>query len=431
MLPFHGVGAGPRFCDGLSRRNFLQVGAFGAGLTLADALRVQAAKKADTAPTRSKAFKSAIFVYLPGGPSHMDMYDLKPDAPKEFRGEFNPISTNVPGVQICEHFPMQAKMWDKLAAVRSLTSVDEHSDSLVMTGYPERVNVTAGHPSFGAVVSKVRSNESASVPPYVSLRGMSRGTEPGFLGVSHRPFTPSGPGNANLSLANGVTPQRLDDRKALLDKFDDVRRDIDASGTMNGLDSYTERALDMVTSGVVRDALDLKKEGEKVRESYKGVENFLTARRLVEAGVGFVTLSFGGWDTHGKNFESLKKQLPVLDRGIANLVTDLHDRGMGEDVVLVVWGEFGRTPKINMNAGRDHWSPAMGALVAGGGLKMGQAVGATTEKGERPKDRPYTVPQLMSTLYRAIGIDPSQTFANGSGRPMYILDDREPVKELL
>ncbi len=431
MLPFHGVGAGPRFCDGLSRRNFLQVGAFGAGLTLADALRVQAAKKADTAPARSKAFKSAIFVYLPGGPSHLDMYDLKPDAPKEFRGEFNPVATNVPGVQICEHFPMQAKIWDKLAAVRSLTSVDEHSDSLVMTGYPERVNVTAGHPSFGAVVSKVRSNESASVPPYVSLRGMSRGTEPGFLGVSHRPFTPSGPGNANLSLASGVTPQRLDDRKALLDKFDDVRRDIDASGTMNGLDSYTERALDMVTSGVVRDALDLKKEGEKVRESYKGVENFLTARRLVEAGVGFVTLSFGGWDTHGKNFESLKKQLPVLDRGIANLVTDLHDRGMGEDVVLVVWGEFGRTPKINMNAGRDHWSPAMGALVAGGGLKMGQAVGATTEKGERPKDRPYTVPQLMSTLYRAIGIDPSQTFANGSGRPMYILDDREPVKELI
>jgi hypothetical protein len=431
MLPFHGTGAGPRFCDGVSRRNFLQIGAFGAGLTLADALRVQAAKKADTAPSRSKAFKSAIFVYLPGGPSHLDMYDLKPDAPKEFRGEFNPVATNVPGVQICEHFPMQAKMWDKLAAVRSLTSVDEHSDSLVMTGYPERVNMTAGHPSFGAVVSKVRSNGSASVPPYVSLRGMSRGTEPGFLGVSHRPFTPSGPGNANLSLANGVTAQRLDDRKVLLDKFDDVRRDIDASGTMSGLDSYTERALDMVTSGVVRDALDLKKEGEKVRESYKGVENFLTARRLVEAGVGFVTLSFGGWDTHGKNFESLKKQLPVLDRGIANLVTDLHDRGMGEDVVLVVWGEFGRTPKINMNAGRDHWSPAMGALVAGGGLKMGQAVGATTEKGERPKDRPYTVPQLMSTLYRAIGIDPSQTFANGSGRPMYILDDREPVKELI
>lgn len=431
MLPFHGVGAGQRFCDGVSRRNFLQIGAFGAGLTLADALRVQAAKKADTAPARSKAFKSAIFVYLPGGPSHMDMYDLKPDAPKEFRGEFNPINTNVPGVQICEHMPMQAKIWDKLAVVRSLTSVDEHSDSLVMTGYPDRVNKIAGHPSFGAVVSKVRSGDTASVPPFVSLRGMSTGTEPGFLGVSHRPFTPSGPGNANLKLADGVTSERLDDRKLLLDKFDDVRRDIDASGTMNGLDSYTERALDMVTSGVVRGALDLSKEDSKIRESYKGVENFLTARRLVESGVGFVTLSFGGWDTHGKNFDSLKKQLPVLDRGIANLVTDLHDRGLGDDVVLVVWGEFGRTPKINMNAGRDHWSPAMGALVAGGGLKMGQAVGATTEKGERPKDRPYTVPQVMSTLYRAIGIDPSQTFANGSGRPMYVLDDREPVKELV
>ncbi len=426
----HFPGSGQRFCDGLSRRNFLQVGAFGAGLTLADALRLQASPTIKT-PARSRAFKSAIFVYLPGGPSHLDMYDLKPDAPKEFRGEFNPISTNVPGVQICEHMPMQAKMWDKLAVVRSVTSVDEHSDSLVMTGYPERVNKLTGHPSFGAVVSKLRGEASGAVPPFVSLRGTSRGSEPGFLGVSHRPFTPSGPGNANLKLANGVTSERLDDRKVLLEKFDDVRRDIDATGTMAGIDSYTERAIDMVTNGTVRTALDLNKEDKKVRDSYKGVEGFLTARRLVEAGVGFVTLSFGGWDTHGKNFESLKKQLPVLDRGIANLVTDLHERGLGEEVVLVVWGEFGRTPKINGNAGRDHWSPVMGAMVAGGGLKMGQAVGATTAKGERPKDRPYTVSQVMSTLYRAIGIDPSQTFPNGSGRPMYILDDREPVKELL
>ena len=433
MLQF--PGASQPFCDGLSRRNFLQIGAFGAGLTLADALRANAApaaaRKANDSSKPSKSLKSAIFIYLPGGPSHMDMWDLKPEAPVEYRGEFKTIDTNVPGVQISEHMPMQAKMFDKFVAMRGIVSADEHSDSNVMTGYPDRVNRTADHPSFGSVVSKLRSAQSGAVPPFVSLRGMSRGTEPGYLGISHRPFTPGGPGNANLKLANGVTGDRLDDRKNLLDSFDDTRRDIDASGTMTGIDSYSERAIEMVTGGVVRDALRIEKEDSKVRDSYKGVENFLTARRLVEAGVGFVTLSYGGWDTHGKNFDSLKKQLPILDRGISNLISDLHARGMQDDVVLVVWGEFGRTPKINMNAGRDHWSPAMGALISGGGLKMGQAVGATTAKGERPKDRPITVPQVMSTLYRAIGIDPSQTFPNGAGRPMYILDDREPVKELL
>ena len=420
------TGSGQRFCDGLSRRNFLRIGAFGVGLTLADVLRAQAAQSGGGKPTRAK---SAIMIYLPGGPSHMDMYDLKPDAPKEFRGEFNPIKTNVPGVEICEHFPLQAKMWDKLACVRSIVSGGEHSDSLVMTGYSEAVNRTAGHPSFGSVVSKLRGD--AAVPPFVSLRGMSRGSEPGYLGISHRPFTPSGPGQANLRLANGVTPTRLDERKELLDGFDDVRRDIDASGTMSGLDSFNQRAFDMITSGTVRNALDLSKEDPNVRQRYKGVEQFLTARRLVEAGVGCVTLSYGGWDTHGQNFKSLARQLPILDRGIANLISDLHERGLGNDVVTVVWGEFGRTPKINNNAGRDHWPQVMSAMVAGGGLKMGQAVGASTARGERPKDRPYSVPQVLSTLYRAVGIDPSMTFPNGSGRPMYILDEREPVTELL
>jgi hypothetical protein len=324
-------------------------------------------------------------------------------------------------------------MFDKLAVVRSLTSVDEHSDSLVMTGYSENINRTASHPSLGSVVSKLRggADSKAAVPPFVSLRGMTRGTEPGFLGVAHRPFTPGGQAQSNLKLASGVDAGRLDDRKSLLDGFDDVRRDIDASGTMSGLDSFTSRALEMVTSGTVRNALNLDKEDAKVRERYKGVEQFLTARRLIEAGVGCVTLSIGGWDTHGKNFEQLKKQLPLVDRGVANLISDLHELGMADDVVTVMWGEFGRTPKINMNAGRDHWSPAMSAMIAGGGLKMGQAVGATTAKGERPKDRPYTASQVLSTVYRALGIDPSQTFFNGAGRPVYILDDRDPVAELI
>jgi Protein of unknown function (DUF1501) len=427
MLTF--LGRRQTFCDGLHRRNFLRIGAFGAGLTLADMLRLQARAGTTTAsPTR---IKSAIMIYLPGGPSHMDMYDLKPAAPAEFRGEFKPIATNVPGVQISEHFPMQAKMFDKLAVVRSLISVDEHSDSLVMTGYTENVNRTQHHPSFGSVMSKLRGGQS-DIPPFVSLRGMSIGNEPGYLGVAHRAFSPDGPGLNNLKMKGGLTAGAMDDRKNLLTSFDTVRRDIDKGSTMAGLDAFTGRAFDMIASGAVHKALDLKKEDPKTLDRYKGIDQFLKARRLMEAGVGCVTLSYGGWDTHNSNFKQLKKQLPELDRGIANLIQDLHDRGMEDDVVTVVWGEFGRTPKINMSdAGRDHWAPAMSALVAGGGMKMGQAVGSTNSRGEYPKDRPYKVPQLLATMYQAIGIDPAQTFPNGSGRPMHILDDRKPVSELL
>ena len=422
------------FCDGINRRNFLQIGAFGAGLTLADMLRLRSASAAETGKPTSP--KSVIMVYLPGGPSHMDMYDLKPDAPAEFRGEFKPIQTNVAGVQISEYFPMQARMWDKLAAVRSIVSNDEHSDSYVMTGYKEQDNRTATggqHPSIGSVISKIRSGSNNDVPPFVSLRGMGIGTEPGFLGVAHRPFTAEGPGIQNLRLASGLTADKMDDRKSLLGHFDTVRRDIDASGTMKGLDAFSGRAFDMIASGTVRQALDLKKEDPKTLDRYKGgVESFLTARRLVEAGVGCVTLSYGGWDTHSSNFKTLKQQLPVLDRGIANLVQDLHDRGMQDDVVTVVWGEFGRTPKINMSdAGRDHWSPVMSALVAGGGMKMGQVVGSSSARGEYPKDRPCKVPHVLSTIYHALGIDPAMTFNNGAGRPMYVLDERAKLDELI
>jgi hypothetical protein len=421
-------GARQTCCDGLSRRNFLKLGAFGAGLTLAEMLRLQALAAGGN--TRAGSKKSAIMIYLPGGPSHMDMYDLKPDAPKEFRGEFNPIDTNVAGVRICEHFPMQAKMWDKLACIRSVVSVDEHSDSLVMTGYSERENRAIPHPSFGAVVSKLRDGD-ADVPAFVSLRGMTRGTEPAYLGLAHRPFSPNGQGLRNLRLNSGITEERLEDRRQLLESFDTIRRDLDASGTMDGLDAYNRRAFEMILSGAVHKALDLRREDPKTLERYKGVEQFLTARRLIEAGVGCITLAIGSWDTHGQNFQSLKRQLPLVDRGVANLIQDLHDRGRDKDVVTVMWGEFGRTPKINNNAGRDHWAPVMSALVAGGGLKMGQMVGASTEKGERPKESPYKVPQVLSTLYQTLGIDPAMTFLNDAGRPMHILDERTPVKELL
>jgi len=413
-----------KFCDGISRRNFLKIGAFGSAFTTADILKANQAGGTGTA-------KSAIMIYLPGGPSHMDMYDLKPQAPAEFRGEFKPIATNVPGVQISEHFPMQAKMFDKLAVVRSLVSVDEHSDSLVMTGYRESLNRIAHHPSVGAVISKLRAGQQ-DIPPFVSLRGMSVGTEPGYLGIAHRPFTPDGPGLQNLRLPGMVTEERYDSRKDLLKEFDSVRREIDATGTMRGMDSFNTRAFEMVSSGTVRRALDLTREDPKVRDRYKGVEQFLTARRLIESGVGCVTLAYGGWDTHSSNFKTLKNQLPMLDKGIANLIQDLHDRGMEDDVVTVVWGEFGRTPKINGNdGGRDHWSPAMSALVAGGGLKMGQAIGATSARGEYPIDKKYQVPQLLSAIYHALGIDPAMTFPDNSGRPMYILDERNPVVELI
>ncbi|MEY4190822.1 MAG: hypothetical protein RIR17_1558 [Planctomycetota bacterium] len=413
-----------KFCDGISRRNFLKIGAFGSAFTTADILKANQAGGTGTA-------KSAIMIYLPGGPSHMDMYDLKPQAPAEFRGEFKPIATNVPGVQISEHFPMQAKMFDKLAVVRSLVSVDEHSDSLVMTGYRESLNRIAHHPSVGAVISKLRAGQQ-DIPPFVSLRGMSVGTEPGYLGIAHRPFTPDGPGLQNLRLPGMVTEERYDSRKDLLKEFDSVRREIDATGTMRGMDSFNTRAFEMVSSGTVRRALDLTREDPKVRDRYKGVEQFLTARRLIESGVGCVTLAYGGWDTHSSNFKTLKNQLPMLDKGIANLIQDLHDRGMEDDVVTVVWGEFGRTPKINGNdGGRDHWSPAMSALVAGGGLKMGQAIGATSARGEYPIDKKYQVPQLLSAIYHALGIDPAMTFPDNSGRPMYILDERNPVAELI
>jgi hypothetical protein len=425
-------GARQQYCDGLSRRNFLQIGAFGASLTLAEMLRQHAAGSllsAARAGARVRP-KSAIMIYLPGGPSHMDMYDLKPDAPEEFRGEFRPIATNVPGVQICEHFPLQARMWDKLACIRSIVAVDEHSDSQVMTGYSQRENMTANHPSFGSVVSRMRG-DSGDMPAFVSLRGMSRGTEPGFLGIAHRPFTPGGEGLANLRPATGVDNNRDSQRRELLDGFDDLRRDIDATGTMAGIDTFQQRAFDMIASGGVRTALDLNRENQATRERYRGVEQFLTARRLVEAGVGCVTLSIGGWDTHGNNFQTLRRQLPQVDRGVANLVQDLSDRGLLNDVCVVMWGEFGRTPRINRGAGRDHWSPVMSALVAGGGLQMGQAVGSSTARGERPQDRRCTVAQVLSTLYTAMGIDPARTFPNGAGRPVYVLDDREPIRELL
>lgn len=434
------LGRKHKFCDGISRRNFLKIGAFGAGLTLADLLRLKAAGSS-AAPVAGSSAKSAILIWLYGGASHIDMYDLKPEAPAEFRGEFKPIQSNVPGIAISEHLPMQARVCDRLALIRSCTvSADTgHNDMEVTTGFNRTVNFTEHHPSMGSVISKLRGAGAGGIPPYVNLR-LDRpiamdgpyGIEPGFLGVPHRAYTPRGPDLDNLRPAKDVSLEQLNDRKALLARFDGLRRDLDASGAMQGMDAFTGRAFDMVTSGAVRKALDLSQEDPRQRDRYRGAEQFLTARRLVEAGVGCVTLSISGWDTHGDNFKQLKTRLlPVLDRGFASLIQDLNDRGMEDDVVTLLCGEMGRTPKINGSSGRDHWIGTMSAVVAGGGLKMGQVIGATNARAEYPKERPYRISQVLSTVYLALGIDPSQTLPNRAGRPVYLLDEREPVAELM
>jgi hypothetical protein len=358
----------------------------------------------------------------------MDTYDLKPDAPKEFRGEFNPIRTNVPGVGICELMPRQAGIMDKLAILRGVRTVDDHSAIMMTTGFERR----AMRPAFGSIVSRVKGSPNG-MPPYVSLMGGSGSSEnPQYAGVAHRPFVPSGPGLANLTLVSGVSAGRLEDRKQLLGAFDTIRRDMDAGGSMAGMDAFNARALEMVTSAKARQAFDTASEPDKVKAKY-GRDNtqFLQARRLVEAGVQVVTLATGGWDTHGDNFNAMRRQLPRVDQGVHALVTDLYERGLDKDVCVVMWGEFGRTPRINNGQGRDHWPYAGNCLIAGGGLKMGQVVGETDARGERAKGTPITPQNILSTIYHALGVNPGMTIPDGFGRPMYLLEDRAPVAELV
>jgi hypothetical protein len=435
MLTFWG--AHQQFCDGVSRRDFLRVGALSAGalgLTLADVLRLQAAPPsrlplAGRAAKHSRASaKGVIMIYLPGGPSHIDMYDMKPEAPSEYRGEFKAIDTNVPGIQICELFPRQARRMDKLAILRSVVGSDgDHSAYQFMTAYSR----SAQRPALGSVVSRATGGSDEDMPPYVSLNRMGE-EDPRYLGSAHRPFVPSGPGLENLSLASGVDMKRLGTRRSLLSTFDTLRRDLDTTGALDGMDAFTQRAFDMIASGAVREAFDVSKEDPRTLEAYgKEGQRFLQARRLIEAGVKVVTLTIGGWDTHGDNFKTLRTQLPQVDAGVAALIEDLACRGLSDDVAVVMWGEFGRTPKVNSGAGRDHWPQVMSVLLAGGGLRMGQVIGATDSRAERAVDRPITIEQVHATLYHVLGIDPARTFVNEAGRPVHILDDREPVQELV
>jgi hypothetical protein len=435
------VGTRHRFCGGLSRRQFFSVGALGLGLSLADVLRARAAMGDRKKP------RSIIMVSLDGGPSHIDLYDLKPNAPAGIRGEFKPIKTNVPGFDLGELLPLQATIADKLALVRSLEFIQgNHELGEVYSGFEDRLR----RPSFGAVISRYQTRKSRGLPAYVSLAGEGDRSEfenARYLGAAHKPFDFTSEAMRNLRPHWSVSPDRLRDRRSLNQSFDAMRRDLDARRQVGAIDTYQSQALELITSAKARDAFDLSKEPDRVLERYGGrdrkygptrwpTEKFLMARRLVEAGVSVVSFQAGHWDHHGSAtqnpiFPSLRTIVPHLDRSIHALVTDLHDRGLDQEVMVLVWGEFGRTPVINQFAGRDHHAPASFALFAGGGLRTGQVVGATDSQAMRPKERRVTPQNIFATVYESLGIDLDAQPLDFSGRPTPLLDDCQPIKELL
>src|SRR3954465_450199 len=423
-----------RYCDGLSRRNFLKIGSLAmGGLALPQLL------KAEAASGLRRSQKAVIMIYLPGGPPHQDTFDLKLDAPSEIRGEFRPISTAVPGIQICEHLPLIARVTDKLAIIRSIAdAIDDHSDFMCMTGRRKQNQPAGGWPTFGATVSKVLGATSRAVPAFVGLEPRMQhrpynAATPGFLGTAHNSFRPEADGKADMVL-NGITVDRLSDRRTLLASFDRFRRDIDGSGLMTAMDSFQQQAFGVLTSSQLLEALDVSKEDPRRRERYgKGDakvhgdaapminEQFLVARRLVEAGARVVTVAYGFWDYHGNNFKNARTDLPLLDQGLSALVEDLHQRGLDKDVSVIVWGEFGRTPTINKDAGRDHWPRVSCAVLAGGGMKTGQVIGATDRLGGEASERPVHFQEVFATLYHNMGIDVNKaTVADLSGRPQFL-----------
>jgi Protein of unknown function (DUF1501) len=432
-----------RYCDGVSRRSFLQIG----GLALGGLTWGQLLKAEERTGTRSH--KAVIMVYLSGGLAHQDSFDLKPDAPDGIRGEFKPIPTTVEGLQICELLPRLAQCADKYSLIRSIVGLrDEHSSFQTITGYQMGEAQRDGRPHFGSAVTRVLGPTSPVVPPFVDL----------FPTMQHRPYNSPGPGvfgarNAGVK-ADGedlasmklryVSPEQFADRRRLLDCVDKMRSDLDNERLLASDSSY-QRAFDVLTSSRFVDALDVEKEDPKVREAYgKGSpkhqgdgaplwnDQLLVARRLVEAGVRCVSVAYGFWDTHGGNFSHLKNNLPVFDQGVSALINDLYTRGLDKDVTVIVWGEFGRTPKINKDAGRDHWPRVNGALLAGGGMTMGQVIGSTDALADSAKDRPVHFQDVLMTLYQNLGIDPHEMVRDINDRPTPLLPgSARPVRELI
>lgn len=432
----------------LSRRELLRVGALGlGGLTLADLLRQEATAKVSQRP------KSVIYVVLNGGPSHIDMWDLKPQAPLEYRGPFAPIATSLAGVQICEHMPRQAAMMDRTALVRGIRSVEnDHYLSEVYSGLPR----TSGkRPAFGSIISKLAPTQAA-LPTYVSLNESNSDLfdfeKPHYVGAGHAPFRPFKESLTDLTPVKNL--EQLENRKSLLAAFDNLHRNLDQRDAFGGLDRFQAQALQMIASPQVRDAFDISSETPETLARYGhkagkyphqtakqymydwNGKPFLMARRLVEAGVRVVTLHAAEWDHHssadGDIFFALKCLMPVLDMSIAALVNDLKDRGLSDDVLVVVLGEFGRTPKITpLGPGREHWADAGCALFYGGGLTMGQVIGETDSRAERSVNGKITFQNVMSTIYHVLGINLDIKLPDFNGRPQHLLDDRTPIRELI
>lgn len=436
------------FCDGVSRRSFLRIGSLAmGGLTLPQLLRAEAAG-AGVNP-----HKAVIMIFLPGGPPHQDMWDLKPDAPAEVRGEFKPMKTNVPGIEVCELFPRLAGMADKMAFIRSIIGSDgHHASHQCLSGRAFTDPTPGGWPCMGSVVSHLHGPVDPAVPPAIGLSLPMKhvpwgfnGTG-GFLGRAHDPFTPGSDQVTQDMVLKGITLDRLRDRRALLTSFDTFRREADAGGVVQGLDAFHQRAFDVLTSSKLAEALDLEKEDPKLRDRYgRGSEKrrddggpelldqFLLARRLVSAGARCVTLGFNRWDWHGNNFGQARQVFPMLDQALSALIEDLCQRGMDKDVSVVVWGEFGRTPTINKDGGRDHWPNVNSAVLALGGMRTGQVIGATDRLGGEVKERPVHFQEVHATLYHRLGIDPhATTIPDLSGRPHHLVDlDHYPIKELI
>ncbi len=429
-------------CDGLSRRNFLQLGALGLGL--ADLLRYDAYAAEAGRPSSGK---SLIVFWTHGGMSQQDTYDMKPAAPREYRGMYQPIATAVPGIEVGERFPLQARVMDRLSLVRSVHHENDiHAPSAhwMQTGYfgPTLARNAAQRPSFGSVISRSLGPRRPQLPAYVAVPKAEAFGYQGavYLGKAFNPFEVGADPNAkdfqvpNLSLPKGLTMRSVGSRRRLLARFDTLRRDIDESGVMDGLDTFKAQALEMVAGDEVREAFDISREDDTLRDRYghhQYGQSALLARRLVEAGTRCVTINTGYWDHHNDIEKGLEEHLPPLDRAIATLVADLDERGMLDDVVIYCAGEFGRTPRINGHAGRDHWSNCFSVLLAGGGLAGGRVVGASEKFGGGVKRRLVTPLDILATIYHTLGIPLDTHYNDATGRPVSIVDGGRPIEELL
>ena len=418
-------------CEGMARRDFLRVGMLGfAGLSLPQLLSGQ----------KKSGERALIFLWLAGGPGQSDTYDMKPDAPEEIRGEFKPIPTNVAGIQICELLPHTARQADKLCILRSVTSVDlgshERSSRYLQTGVLPAPNTDFA--SFGSVYVKQRKFRGA-LPPYVGiLKPIERGYGGGFLGAQYDPFMAGDPSEKNfrvrdLTPPEGITLDRIGRRREILKEFNAAWRAVDTEAKISSFDPAVEQAYNMIYSPEVQKAFDIAQEPDAVRQAYGRTpvgQGLLLARRLVEHGVKAVSIWMGGWDTHANNFKSLKEKLmPPVDQGYGALIGDLHQRGLLDSTLVVQVGEFGRTPKVNKDAGRDHWPKAFSAVLAGGGIRGGQVIGATDKQAAEVTDRPITVEDFSATIFTSLGVDLQGVNHTPEGRPITIVNGGHPVAE--